>query len=86
MCVECVCNTVAVCIITVNTLHPLPDDKRELLYENLFCKVCKSGDRDDAMLLCDECDEPYHIYCLNPPLEKIPSGEWRCPVCLAKVQ
>ncbi|XP_063674608.1 lysine-specific demethylase 5B-like isoform X1 [Bolinopsis microptera] len=60
------------------------DDKKELLYENLFCKVCKNGDRDDAMLLCDECDEPYHIYCLNPPLEKIPSGEWRCPVCLAK--
>ena len=62
------------------------DDKKELLYENLFCKVCKKGDRDDAMLLCDECDDPYHIYCLNPPLQKIPTGEWRCPVCLAKVK
>ena len=37
------------------------------------------------MLLCDECDDPYHIYCLNPPLERIPTGEWRCPQCLAKV-
>eukprot|EP00116_Pleurobrachia_bachei_P001751 sb/3462013/ len=60
------------------------DDKKEVVYENLFCRVCNKGDRDDAMLLCDECDEPYHIFCLSPPLERIPNGEWRCPICLAK--
>ncbi|CAI9548146.1 unnamed protein product [Staurois parvus] len=33
-------------------------------------------------LLCDECNMAYHIYCLNPPLSKIPEDEdWYCPSC-----
>lgn len=27
-------------------------------------------------LLCDECNLAYHIYCLNPPLDKVPEEEW----------
>lgn len=33
-------------------------------------------------LLCDECNMAYHMYCLNPPLSKIPEDEdWYCPSC-----
>jgi hypothetical protein len=28
-----------------------------------------------------QCDAPYHLACLAPPLESIPEGEWFCPDC-----
>jgi len=32
--------------------------------------------------MCDECDNAYHIYCLNPPLKALPEeDEWFCPLC-----
>ena len=35
------------------------------------------------MLLCDFCNNGWHTYCLEPPLEYLPpSGEpWLCPTC-----
>ncbi|KAK6913124.1 DDT domain, partial [Dillenia turbinata] len=47
------------------------------------CKVCGIDKDDDSVLLCDTCDAEYHMYCLNPPLAKIPEGNWYCPSCLA---
>lgn len=34
------------------------------------------------MLLCDECNRGYHMYCLEPPLTSIPKSQWFCPPCL----
>jgi hypothetical protein len=28
------------------------------------------------MLLCDGCDDAYHMFCLDPPLKSIPEGDW----------
>lgn len=39
---------------------------------------------DDNVLLCDSCDSEYHTYCLDPPLVRIPDGNWYCPSCVAK--
>nr|DAD30305.1 TPA_asm: hypothetical protein HUJ06_009156 [Nelumbo nucifera] len=47
------------------------------------CKVCGIDKDDDSVLLCDTCDSEYHTYCLNPPLVRIPEGNWYCPSCLA---
>ena len=33
-------------------------------------------------MLCDGCDKGYHIYCLEPPLQSIPAGDWFCPECI----
>ncbi|KAJ1637106.1 hypothetical protein T492DRAFT_834762 [Pavlovales sp. CCMP2436] len=41
-----------------------------------FCGVCYGGGR---LLLCDECEHSFHIYCLDPPFEKEPEGDWLCP-------
>ena len=30
---------------------------------------------------CDSCPTAYHTFCLDPPLQEIPNGEWRCPRC-----
>lgn len=43
-----------------------------------FCRVCRDG---GELLCCDACPLAYHTYCLNPPLEIVPDGEWRCPRC-----
>ena len=37
-----------------------------------------------SLLLCDTCDAPWHINCLDPPLYHIPEGDWHCPPCLTK--
>ncbi|KAK9741343.1 hypothetical protein RND81_03G098900 [Saponaria officinalis] len=47
------------------------------------CKVCGVDKDDDSVLLCDTCDAEYHTYCLNPPLARIPDGNWYCPTCVS---
>ncbi|XP_041953947.1 lysine-specific demethylase 5B-B isoform X1 [Alosa sapidissima] len=48
------------------------------------CLVCGSGTDEDKLLLCDGCDDSYHTFCLIPPLNDVPKGDWRCPKCLAQ--
>ncbi len=45
------------------------------------CNICGLKDRDEMQLMCDECEYYHHIDCLDPPLEKIPDGDWYCPEC-----
>lgn len=52
-------------------------------WEEGVCKVCGIDRDDDNVLLCDKCDAEYHKYCLNPPLARIPEGNWFCPSCVA---
>lgn len=48
------------------------------------CLNCNRGDVEEAMLLCDGCDDSYHTFCLIPPLNDIPKGDWRCPKCVCQ--
>uniref|UniRef100_A0A3B4Z210 [histone H3]-trimethyl-L-lysine(4) demethylase n=1 Tax=Stegastes partitus TaxID=144197 RepID=A0A3B4Z210_9TELE len=52
--------------------------------DTYMCLVCGSGSAEDRLLLCDGCDDSYHIFCLIPPLHDVPKGDWRCPKCLAQ--
>ncbi|KAH9538407.1 hypothetical protein CY35_15G002400 [Sphagnum magellanicum] len=38
---------------------------------------------DDAnqMLLCDNCNGEYHLFCLKPELTQVPTGNWYCSSC-----
>lgn len=56
---------------------PLPEDVTH-------CEVCGLGDREDRLLLCDECDFAYHLECLDPPLETVPLDDWFCPACISR--
>ncbi|GAB2296855.1 hypothetical protein Dimus_030956 [Dionaea muscipula] len=47
-----------------------------------ICEQCKSGLHAEVMLLCDRCNKGWHMYCLSPPLETIPPGNWYCFDCL----
>lgn len=33
------------------------------------------------LICCDTCPAAYHLRCLNPPLDRVPVGAWRCPLC-----
>jgi hypothetical protein len=47
-----------------------------------ICIVCDSGKRATQLMLCDgECDNAYHIFCLDPPLRRVPKGDWFCGLC-----
>ncbi|XP_070127789.1 bromodomain adjacent to zinc finger domain protein 2A isoform X17 [Equus caballus] len=50
------------------------------------CLVCRKGDNDEFLLLCDGCDRGCHIYCHRPKMEAVPEGDWFCAVCLAQVE
>uniref|UniRef100_A0A0D9WUG4 [Histone H3]-trimethyl-L-lysine(4) demethylase n=1 Tax=Leersia perrieri TaxID=77586 RepID=A0A0D9WUG4_9ORYZ len=46
------------------------------------CEQCNSGLHGDVMLLCDRCDKGWHLYCLSPPLQTVPPGNWYCSECM----
>ena len=48
------------------------------------CEVCHKFVDNNLTLLCDTCDSEYHIYCLEPPLKRLPRGDWHCPACILK--
>ncbi|XP_071546295.1 zinc finger protein ubi-d4 B-like isoform X3 [Panulirus ornatus] len=49
------------------------------------CTVCGTSENDDQLLFCDDCDRGYHLYCLRPPLQEPPEGEWSCGLCLQEL-
>ncbi|XP_069382190.1 bromodomain adjacent to zinc finger domain protein 2A [Paralichthys olivaceus] len=48
------------------------------------CQVCRKGDNDECLLLCDGCDRGCHMYCLKPKITQVPEGDWFCPTCVAR--
>ncbi|CEH19130.1 histone acetyltransferase mst2 [Ceraceosorus bombacis] len=57
---------------------------REYAWRCMECKTCEvcSDKGDDAQIMfCDRCDRGWHLYCLSPPLTKVPLGRWICPTC-----
>lgn len=50
------------------------------------CQVCRKGDNDDCLLLCDGCDRGCHMYCLKPKITQVPEGDWFCPTCIDQVR
>uniref|UniRef100_A0AAR2JFU8 Tyrosine-protein kinase BAZ1B n=1 Tax=Pygocentrus nattereri TaxID=42514 RepID=A0AAR2JFU8_PYGNA len=55
--------------------------KWDMSAENARCKVCRKKGEDDKLILCDECNKAFHLFCLRPALYRVPEGEWLCPAC-----
>ncbi|GKA80101.1 zinc finger, CW-type containing protein [Tanacetum coccineum] len=63
--------------------------KKTACYEkNLSClKSCKVCDRMKTtlkMVICDLCEESFHMSCCSPPVKKVPVGDWFCHSCSKK--
>ncbi|XP_071666731.1 bromodomain adjacent to zinc finger domain protein 2B isoform X7 [Patagioenas fasciata] len=50
----------------------------------VYCQICRKGDNEELLLLCDGCDKGCHTYCHRPRISTIPDGDWFCPACIAK--
>uniref|UniRef100_A0A8C2JUF4 Bromodomain adjacent to zinc finger domain, 2Ba n=2 Tax=Cyprinus carpio TaxID=7962 RepID=A0A8C2JUF4_CYPCA len=50
----------------------------------VYCQMCRKGDNEDMLLLCDGCDKGCHTYCHKPKITNIPEGDWYCPACISK--
>jgi hypothetical protein len=61
---------------------PTDEPEEDFSRKYFACEVCCCGLDDDHMLICDGCDKLYHLYCLNPPLKKVPEDDWFCKTCV----
>ncbi|XP_065367255.1 uncharacterized protein LOC135960006 [Calliphora vicina] len=74
----------------VREINVDPNAKKELVLEDELveeedvtnCEVCNSPEREEVMLLCDHCNQGYHMDCLSPPLSEVPEGSWYCDNCV----
>ncbi|CRK99537.1 CLUMA_CG012856, isoform A [Clunio marinus] len=42
------------------------------------CRVCH---RLGNLLCCETCPAVYHLECVDPPLENVPTEDWQCNIC-----
>ncbi|XP_051998007.1 bromodomain adjacent to zinc finger domain protein 2B isoform X2 [Xyrauchen texanus] len=50
----------------------------------VYCQICRKGDNEELLLLCDGCDKGCHTYCHKPKISSIPDGDWFCPACISQ--
>ncbi|KAL7263416.1 hypothetical protein ACSBR1_001559 [Camellia fascicularis] len=48
------------------------------------CKVCDHPETTLKMLICDQCEEAFHLSCCNPCITNTLIDEWFCHSCLKK--
>ncbi|XP_047953440.1 PHD finger protein EHD3-like isoform X2 [Salvia hispanica] len=48
------------------------------------CRRCSEKADGRTGLVCDSCEEIYHISCIEPAITEIPSRSWHCANCIAK--
>ncbi|XVF24376.1 hypothetical protein REPUB_Repub13aG0122900 [Reevesia pubescens] len=49
-----------------------------------LCKICGRSEAAQKMLICDNCEDAFHIRCCNPRIRKLPVDEWYCISCMKK--
>jgi hypothetical protein len=45
------------------------------------CTRCSQTDRPELLLLCEDCNDAYHLECIQPELFSIPDDDWYCSLC-----
>jgi hypothetical protein len=47
----------------------------------IACRRCSQTDRPETLLICDACEDGYHLDCAKPSLLAVPRYEWHCELC-----
>lgn len=53
------------------------------LYKTCTCRHCGNKADGNDCLVCDSCEEMFHISCIKPPVKEIPHKSWYCAKCTA---
>ncbi|XP_044479289.1 PHD finger protein EHD3-like isoform X2 [Mangifera indica] len=48
------------------------------------CRRCEEKADGKDCLVCDSCEEMYHVSCIEPAVKEIPPKNWYCGSCTAK--
>lgn len=52
---------------------------------SLFCKICSFSEDSTRTLICDMCEEAFHMSCCSPKIKSVPvQDEWHCQYCKKK--
>ncbi|KAF7338578.1 Histone deacetylase associated PHD protein-2 [Mycena venus] len=60
---------------------PEPLVSNQIINNEDHCSSCRSH---GALVYCDGCPRAFHLWCLNPPMERIDEDRWFCPACVIK--
>ena len=61
------------------------EEKNEQNQEDqIVCASCRTFERENERVMCEDCNMQFHHFCLDPPLPRVPQGSWCCPSCRAK--
>ncbi|GMJ14329.1 hypothetical protein HRI_005102100 [Hibiscus trionum] len=47
-----------------------------------LCKTCDRSGTVQKMLICDSCEEAFHVRCCTPRIKKLPIDDWYCTSCM----
>jgi hypothetical protein len=63
-----------------NQTIAIANDKSKALgkQDDEGCRVCRKDNDHANLLLCEMCNDEYHTYCLDPPLNAVPKGDFYC--------
>jgi len=45
------------------------------------CGLCKIATNENKLAKCTKCSSVFHIYCLRPPMSRVPRSKWYCRNC-----
>ncbi|XP_076931528.1 uncharacterized protein LOC143596704 [Bidens hawaiensis] len=62
----------------------IPMDSNNDVWCFKACKVCDQLAITLKMLICDLCEDAFHMSCCNPVVKKVPAGGWFCGSCSRK--
>ena len=48
------------------------------------CKICNLLENPLKMLICDLCEDAFHVSCCRPKVKKVPVDHWYCQPCFKK--
>ena len=68
-------------LLLLHTESEEEEEGEDLDHNDTHCAVCHSDKDGHLLLCCESCPTVMHTRCCNPPLEKIPKGDWFCPQC-----
>lgn len=53
-------------------------------FDSAVCQICFIDKDDNQVVICDNCHNGFHMYCMRPVMVNIPKGDWFCNECSSR--